>query len=188
MDIKNFFNGVIKEFFKEKKHYIYGNSLNESIKLNGFSIKKENDIKCETTFFNTDGILTERKEEVENKGGIIVFSVDVNAVKQSENVLKNWFLRKVKTYQNIFQKKEKISKIIKQNEEVFGLTIGKFVTGRYRGTTGELYDESSLSIEIIGVTTEILDKVAMDVCKEFNQESVLVKNYDDNKIYFIYAE
>jgi hypothetical protein len=48
-----------------------------------------------------------------------------------------------------------------------------------------LYDESSLSVEIVGITSDVLNKVAEELAQEFKQETVLVKNYDENKIYLV---
>jgi hypothetical protein len=65
------------------------------------------------------------------------------------------------------------------------VSIGNFIKGRYKANDGTLYDEKSLSIEIIGVTDGVLNKVAKDLANEFKQESVLVKNYETNKIYLV---
>jgi hypothetical protein len=79
----------------------------------------------------------------------------------------------------------KINKIIYNNPEIQGVTIGNFVKGRYVAKNGSLYDETSLSVEIIGITSDVLNKVAEELAKEFKQETVLVKNYNDNKIYLV---
>ena len=85
-------------------------------------------------------------------------------------------------------KREKRKSIQEQNyfnPEVYGMTIGNFVKGRYKAKDGSLYDETSLSVEIIGVSSNVLNKVAEELAKEFKQETVLVKNYDDNRIYLV---
>ena len=92
---------------------------------------------------------------------------------------------KLETATNILFKSSKINKVIKNNPEIFGVTIGNFVKGRYKAKDGSLYDESSLSVEIVGITSDVLNKVAEELAQEFKQETVLVKNYDENKIYLV---
>ena len=75
--------------------------------------------------------------------------------------------------------------MLSRHEEVYGITIGGFVKGRYRADNGLLYDERSLSVEIIGISTDVLNKVAEGMAKEFRQETVLVKNYEEDKIYLV---
>jgi len=189
MDIRKFIDKV-KNFgsLNETYEQIGANSLMEAIKLNGFSINRDNDSSAKTLYIksNVDNELTEEIDsEFKDKGGIIVFSVDVNAVELTKNKLVRFIKNKIETTKNILFKSSKINKIIKNNPEVYGVTIGNFVKGRYKAKDGSLYDETSLSIEIIGISSDVLNKVAEELAKEFKQETVLVKNYDENKIYLV---
>lgn len=160
----------------------------EAVQLNGFSIDRKNDTSAKTAFIDlgSDTELTEEiSYEFEDKGGIIVFSVNVNAVKLSKNKMVGFIKNAVETFKNILFKNKKINKLLSQYDEVYGVTIGNFVKGRYKSENGNLFDESSLSVEIIGVTTEVLNRVAEDLAREFKQESVLVKCYANNKIYLV---
>lgn len=163
-------------------------SLNEGISMNGFSVDKRNDSRGKTpTYFNLneddkDPIVI---EDFEDKGGIIVFSTVVNAVKISDNELINWLKAKIETIKNKLNLNKKINNILRKHEDVYGVTIGNFVKGRYKSQDSTLYDENSLSIEIIGITTDVLNRIAKDITIEFKQESVLVKNYETNKIYLV---
>ena len=168
MDIRKFIDKV-KKFDSSKKIYeqIGAGSLMEGLKLNGFSINKKHDPDADTFYIqpNVESELNEKIDfEFEDKGGVIVFSVNVNAVELSKN---------------------KLVRFIKNNPEIFGVTIGNFVKGRYKAKDGSLYDESSLSVEIVGITSDVLNKVAEELAQEFKQETVLVKNYDENKIYLV---
>jgi hypothetical protein len=169
---------------------IYPKNLHEAFRLNGFSVDKRNGKLYETTYYNIKGesVLLEDndKETFSDKGGIISFSTDVNAVQSSKNKVLNFIKNKVATYKNRFMKNAKIYKVLNRHSEIYGVTIGNFVKGRYKDKDGNFYNEKSLSIEIIGITTEVLDAVAKDLTKEFTQESVLVKNYATNDIYLIY--
>lgn len=166
-------------------------SLMEGIELNGFSINKLNDKKSNKThYFNDDeeDIISEiiSSEFIEKeKGGIITFSTNVNALKLSKNKLLNFIKKKIKTFKNIVLKDKKINKIISKHEEVRGVTIGNFVKGRYKAADGSLYDEKSISIEIIGIEKEMLISIAEEFAKEFIQETVLVKDYSNNRIYLV---
>lgn len=119
------------------------------------------------------------------KGGIIVLSTDVNAVKQSENKVINFLKQKMKTIANRFTATKKIDKIASDNE-LIGWTIGHFFNDRYTSPkNGKQYGENSLSIEIIGVDFDKLYKIAMEVCDSFEQESVLLKDYSSGRVLFV---
>jgi uncharacterized protein YuzE len=189
MDIRKFIDKV-KKFDSSKKIYeqIGAGSLMEGLKLNGFSINKKHDPDADT-FYIQPNVESELNEEIdfefEDKGGVIVFSVNVNAVELSKNKLVRFIKNKLETATNVLFKSSKINKVIKNNPEIFGVTIGNFVKGRYKAKDGSLYDESSLSVEIVGITSDVLNKVAEELAQEFKQETVLVKNYDENKIYLV---
>ena len=80
-----------------------------------------------------------------------------------------------------------IDKIARDNELV-GWTIGHYLDGRYTAKNGKCYGEKSLSVEIIGVDTNTMIKIAEELCKAFKQESVLLKDYSSNRIMFIDGE
>jgi len=189
MDIRKFIDKV-KNFDSSKKTYeqIGASSLMEGLKLNGFSINIDNDPDAQTFYIqpNVESELTEEIDfEFEDKGGVIVFSVNVNAVELSKNKLVRFIKNQFETATNILFKTDKINKVIKNNPKILGVTIGNFVKGRYKAKDGSLYDESSLSVEIVGITSDVLNKTAEELAQEFKQETVLVKNYHENKIYLV---
>ena len=172
---------------KVKYKTVGAKSLMEALQLNGFSIDRKNDVNARTSYNDLTDI--ELSEEItyqfEDKGGIIVFSVNVNAVQLSSNKLINLVKNSIETLKNKLFKDRKINKVLSQYDEVYGVTIGNFVKGRYKSDSGNLFDESSLSIEIIGITTEVLNSVAESLAQEFKQETVLVKDYTSNRIYLV---
>ena len=115
---------------------------------------------------------------------MIIFSTEVNAVKLSENKLINWAKQKVETIKNKFKSFSKIDKLA-QKYDLVGWTVGKFLHGRYTGKNGKVYDENSLSVEVVGVTTDTLISLAEDICREFDQETVMVKDYNNKTILFV---
>ena len=132
-------------------------------------------------------------------GGMIVLSTDVNATKQSENKIVDFIKKKAKTLYNRLAYTKKIDKITKQflkknpntnldEYQIQGWTIGKFLNGRYRANDGSVFDENSISVELIYTPIEEVIKVAEELCRQFDQESVLVKDYANNKILFVDGE
>ena len=187
-NIVNHTNAVKPVDGKIKYKTIGARNLMEALQLNGFSIDRKNDISAKTAFIDL-GNDTELSEEISHEftdlGGIIVFSVNVNAVQLSKIKVVRLIKNAVETFKNKLFKDRKINKVLSQYEEVYGVTIGNFVKGRYKSENGSMFDESSLSIEIIGITSEVLNRVAEDLAKEFKQETVLVNNYDVNRIYLV---
>jgi hypothetical protein len=198
MDIRKFIDKV-KNFDSSKKTYkqIGARSLMEGFELNEFSIDIDNDPDAQTFYIQPNvesdyiepNVESEVNEEIsyefKHKGGIIVFSVNVNAVKLSKNKLVRFIKNQFETATNILFKTDKINKVIKNNPKILGVTIGNFVRGRYRADDGSLYNETSLSVEIFGITSDVLNKTAEELAQEFKQETVLVKNYHENKIYLV---
>lgn len=118
------------------------------------------------------------------KGGIVVFSTDVNAVDLDNNKFINFFKQKIATIINRFRATSKIDKIANKNDLV-GWTIGHHLDGRYKAKNGQNYGENSLSVEIIGVSYDRLVAIAEDLCRAFRQESVLCKSWDNGKVLFV---
>lgn len=67
----------------------------------------------------------------------------------------------------------------------FEWTVGKYLHGRYKAKDGTVFDENSISIELINVSTDTIISFAEELCKEFSQETVLVKLYGEDRILFV---
>lgn len=158
-------------------------SFNEAMKMNGFSIKNIGSKLSDYTFVGNTSITEDIDFEFEKKGGVIVFSTDVNISELSDNEFFNKIKQTVTSLLNRIFTKKKVSKIMKKHDEVYGFTIGKFVKGRYKAKDGSIYDENSTSVEIIGIDSGVLLSVAEDIAEEFQQETVLVKDYQKSSIY-----
>ena len=126
------------------------------------------------------------KAEEVGYGGAIVFSTDVNSVELSKWGFKNWLIQKWKTYTNRFSSMKKLDKLRRKND-IYAWTVGKGFHGVYTGKNGKTFDENSLVIDIIGQKFSKVVKVAKELCEEFDQECVLVKDYEKNQVYFIDA-
>ena len=113
-----------------------------------------------------------------HKGGVIHFSTDVNIGGEESGFLsslENWMKQKIQTFRNVRDVKGKVTRAIRRAREgEVGFTIQKNLVGRYISPTGEIFDESSLSLIVANLTSRELAKVATEVAKAFRQESVLV--------------
>lgn len=118
-------------------------------------------------------------------GGIIVISTDVNAIKLSTNQLKNWIKQKWETLKNRVSYNKKIDRLSKKYGDIFAWTIGRYLHGRYKADNGAVFDENSISIELLNVPTDTIISFAEDLCYDFSQETVLVKLYGEDRILFV---
>ena len=87
------------------------------------------------------------------RGGVIVFSTELNAV----TLDKNKFLNKIKQISATFRNRlrrgniihQTINKFNEQGQEYIGAySVGNYFQGKYVGDNGEMYNESSMCVEI----------------------------------------
>ena len=129
------------------------------------------------------------------RGGIVVFSTDVNAVLDGDpaesmldkftKIIKSKWQTLINRLANISKLDKVLRKAAKETDlDVAGYSVGNFFRGRFKSSrTGKVYDEKSRSVEIIGINSRQLLLLATEVAKEFKQESVLVKDHSSAKIY-----
>lgn len=181
----NKFNTLINNIFKNigEEH---GNAYSSSRYLySAIRVDESKIIDQQKPNVIVEGIEFEPSET--EQGGMIIFSTEVNAIKQSENKIINWLKKKIKSIKNKLKTYSKVDQIA-QKYDLVGWTVGKFLNGRYTGRDHKVYDENSISVEIVGITSETLIKIAEDICKEFEQESVMVKDYNTKKVLFVNGE
>lgn len=165
------------------------------IKLNGlngnaYSTSKYlyKQIVRENVKYNYEGVILSEGVDYtfdpKNLGGTIVFSTDVNAIEASKNKIVNWVKQKVATLNNRLHAVNRIDRIA-QKYDLAGWTVGKGLSGRYTAKNGKVFGENSISVDIIGISTETLLEIATELCNLFNQEAVLVKDYTNNDIYLV---
>lgn len=160
----------------------------DALKWNGAFYKP----LSETKYYDIDGQLIFLDEaithEFKDKGGMIVFAVTVNATfdaKGFKNKVKNFFKRKFKSIINQLKRYSKIDTLLNDFIDVEAYSVGNLFKGKYKSPEGNLYDDTSLSLEIIGIPFELLISVAEAVTREFNQMEVLVKSYDNGRIVLV---
>ena len=129
-----------------------------------------------------EGIAPEQYGLDKYKGGMIVFSTDVNAISLKKNKVLNFLSKKYITFTNRYMKNKKLTKIISKKflNDVGAFSIGNFFKGRYV-SDGKIFDEKSTSIEILGIDTDILIRIATEVAREFKQETVLLKDFNSGR-------
>lgn len=129
----------------------------------------------------TEGISPEQYGLDKYKGGTIVFSTDVNAADLSKNKVKNFFLKKWKTLSNRLTKDRKLGELITNKfKEIGAFSIGNFFKGRY--VSGDnIFNEKSASIEVLGIPSEVLIRLATEIARAFNQETVLFKDHETGR-------
>jgi hypothetical protein len=175
-----------KSFQKPKITELHFSSFTEALKMNSPFRLPENRI-----FYSFEG--KQLKEGIsyvfEDKGGIIVFSTEVNAMidtKDFVSKVKGFFKSKYQSFKNVAFKDTKLDSILKKFPDVQAYSIGNFFKGRYFDRkTGKTYDEKSLSIEIIGIPSKLLVPIAEEIAESFNQKEVLVKDHDTGKIFLV---
>lgn len=124
----------------------------------------------------------EHEYEPEESGGLIVFPLDVNAMDVDN------FVNSVKKFYHTWEQCL-VPSIERDKEEekhtISTWSVGNFFKRNYTADNGDIYNEKSMSIEIIGVDYTAIIRISVDLCSEFKQETVLVKSYSNNKIMIV---
>jgi len=177
-----------KKFIKESiiKELSF-KSFTEAVKMNSPFY-----VPGDRVFYNSEGrqiFLEGISFEFKDKGEIIVFSTDVNAMVDERgflNKIKGFFKGKFQTVINRLRRNPKLAKILSQFEDIQAYSVGNFFRGKYFDRENDkLYDEKSLSVEIIGIPEKLIVPIAEEIAKEFNQKEVLVKEYESGRIYLV---
>lgn len=121
-------------------------------------------------------------------GGMIVMSTDINSnagksmKEKIKSKLKTWYQRWIynKASKNI------IKDVLQKKGLETGFSIGVPFNGHYYDKKNNVvFEEKSFAIEILGsdkLISEVLYDIADVLAKEFNQQSILIKDYTKNKI------
>lgn len=126
------------------------------------------------------------------RGGIIVFAVNVNAVQMSDNHIVNKIRQFIESIKNRFNKDKIVHNTItsfnkdtnrNNGEHIGAYSLGNFFNGKYVGDNGEMFNDKSVCLEINGLSSKSLLKLAEMIADRFRQETVLVKDLNRNKVY-----
>ena len=176
--------------FKEIKYF----SPDGSTMPNGIGFQRGNflrECKINREAFELDEAIHNNQYGLSDyRGGVIVFSTDVNAVALDKNKLSN----KVKQILATLNQRLNTSKIShnvinsfnKYNDEFIGAySIGNAFKGKYVGDNGEAYNERSTTIEVNGLSSQGLLRLAEMIARVFHQETVLVKDFNNMKFFLV---
>lgn len=129
----------------------------------------------------------------EYKGGVIVFSVDVNTVQLDEDTIQDKVEMVIANFQQRYFAGNKLCGIINKlkqyfkkksmSDETIAYSVGKAFKGKYIGGNREEYNEHSMTIEVNGLSTKALLHLGEMIARAFHQETVLLKDLNKNKIY-----
>lgn len=144
------------------------------------------------SFVLSEDIHGEQYGMADYRGGVIVFSTDVNAVRLHDNRFLNFVKQFLKTQSQRLNKGKKVHGIINKfngetdtDDYIGAYSLGNFFKGKYVGDNGEMFNDKSLALEINGLSSKGLMRLAEYISKEFLQETVLVKDLNVNKIYLV---
>ena len=188
------FDGMMEscspKHFKEIKYFSTdGSSLPNGIGFQRGNFLRECRLNSEA-FVLDEAVHDKQYGLADYKGGIIVFSTDVNAVQLDKNKIMNWlkqhiksFVQKHSTGKILHNVVSKFNKYNETEEFIGAYSVGNSFKGKYVGDNGEEYKESSTTIEVNGISSEALLRLAEMVARVFGQETVLVKDFNSNKFY-----
>lgn len=117
-------------------------------------------------------------------GGMIVFASTVNAVDGIDDEMKALLSEYQESFGDSYFRETIDSYRQEKNLDGIGYTLGKNFAGRYV-TGDDQFDDNSFTVDIAGVDSETLQGIAEDLCHNFSQESVLVRDYNENKTYLV---
>lgn len=201
------FNELIENIVESKVNRMIGGATVREIKHfhpsgkpmpNGSYIQRGgylNECRLNANAYTLDeGVHGEQYGLAKYRGGIITFSTDINAMELSDNPLINKIKQAVETFKQRLNKDKMIHKAItlfdRENDEEYigSYSVGHFFKGRYVGDKGEMFNEKSVSVEVNGLGSKSLVKLAERIADMFRQETVLVKDLNTNKIFLVDSE
>jgi len=171
--------------------------INHILSENGFVIQDIYDVE------NINGLISSLKLaevmpiywykavdfELGNSVGVIIFSTNLDSTivkaETFSDMLKFFFDTKWKTFLNRLNVSDKLRNLLLDKYTKPEYTLGRNFTGSYKNKNGITIDKNSFTIGIVGVESDILILIASEICKEFKQKTVMVRDFNKNKVYFV---
>jgi hypothetical protein len=127
--------------------------------------------------------------ELGNSVGVIIFSTDLDStIVKAEifsDMVKFFFDSKWKAFLNRLNVSDKLRNILLDKYTKPEYTLGRNFTGSYKNKNGITINKNSFTIGLVGVDSDILILIASEICKEFKQETVMVRDFNKSKVYFV---
>jgi hypothetical protein len=132
-------------------------------------------------------------EAVDNKfddsSGLITFSTDLNfTLVKAETFIdkvKLFFDSNWKVFLNRQNVRGRLKNILVDNNIQSEYTLSRNLFSAHKSKHGITLYKKSYSMTIEGVDSDVLILIATEICKEFKQETVMVREFNKNKVYFI---
>ena len=127
--------------------------------------------------------------ELGNSVGVIIFSTDLDSTivkaETFSDMVKFFFDSKWKAFLNRLNVSDKLRNILLDKYTKPEYTLGRNFTGSYKNKNGITINKNSFTIGIVGVDSDVLILIASEICKEFKQETVMVRDFNKSKVYFV---
>jgi len=127
--------------------------------------------------------------ELGNSVGVIIFSTDLDSTivkaETFSDMVKFFFDSKWKAFLNRLNVSDKLRNILLDKYTKPEYTLGRNFTGSYKNKNGITINKNSYTIGIVGVDSDVLILIASEICKEFKQETVMVRDFNKSKVYFV---
>ena len=179
------------------KNYHNTKEINHILIENGFVIQDIYDVE------NIKGLISSLKLnevmpiywykavdfELGNSVGVIIFSTDLDSTivkaETFSDMVKFFFDSKWKAFLNRLNVSDKLRNILLDKYTKPEYTLGRNFTGSYKNKNRITINKNSYTIGIVGVDSDVLILIASEICKEFKQETVMVRDFNKSKVYFV---
>jgi hypothetical protein len=127
--------------------------------------------------------------ELDDSSGLITFSTDLNftLVKAETFIdkIKLFFDSNWKVFLNRQNVRGRLKNILVDNNIQSEYTLSRNLFSAHKSKHGITLYKKSYSMTIEGVDSDVLILIATEICKEFKQATVMVRDSNKNKVYFI---
>jgi hypothetical protein len=110
-------------------------------------------------------------------GGTIVFAPTLAESAEFLTRLKKRVLAFVEAVANRWQSSGKLGRFLNKRQHPghdVAFSIGHLYEGKYRSHSRQVYDETSMAVEIVGIRRAVLIELATEIAREFDQREILV--------------
>jgi hypothetical protein len=127
--------------------------------------------------------------ELDDSSGLITFSTDLNfTLVEAETFIdkvklifdSNW-----KAFLNRQNVRGRLKNILVDKNIQSEYTLSRNLFSAHKSKHGITLYKKSYCMTIEGVDSDVLILIATEICKEFKQETVMVRDFNKNKVYFI---
>lgn len=171
--------------------------INHILSENGFVIQDIYDVE------NINGLISSLKLaevmpiywykavdfELGNSVGVIIFSTNLDSTivkaETFSDMVKFFFDSKWKAFLNRLNVSDKLRNLLLDKYTKPEYTLGRNFTGSYKNKNGITINKNSFTIGIDGVDSDVLILIASEICKEFKQKTVMVRDFNKSKVYFV---